>query len=143
LKIISLKLLIICFMIGFGIFFAMDIVNKGGSKQTAAETSSADVQSTPVVGPHAVNLAPTQKPKVVKTTAAQGSNLGPMTAATAREKAAEAQLKQASTEQEEQPVITLQDSFVNRITNKIGDVLRRLATAIIDTIVTLFKMILG
>jgi hypothetical protein len=135
LKIISLKLLIICFMIGFGIFFAMDVANNGLSKPTITEPQNTEMHPTPTV-----------KPKAVKTAIEQANttDLGPMTAATARQKAAEAQIKQAAAAvQEAQPVITLQDSFVNRLTNKIGDVLRRLATAMIDTIVTIFKLILG
>jgi hypothetical protein len=136
LKIISLKLLFICFMIGFGIFFAMDVANNGFSKPTITDPQDTDMQPSPTV-----------KPKTLKTAIEQEntSDLGPVTAATARLKAAEAQRKQAAAAQDEQPAptIVVQDSFVNRLTNKIGDVLRHLATAMIDTIVTLFKIILG
>jgi hypothetical protein len=122
-------------MIGFGIFFAMDVANNGLSKPTITEPQNTEIHPTATVNPKAVKTAIEQ---------ANTADLGSMTAATARLKAAEAQIKQAAAPvQEVQPVITLQDSFVNRITNKIGDILRRLATAIIDTIVTLFKMILG
>jgi hypothetical protein len=132
LKKISLKLLIICFMVGFGLFFGLDIAhNRIPSLKTTA------VQSvSPTAAP--------QKELGVKDIAVQeGVDLGPMTAATARQAQA-AQVKlQTTVQREEQPVIVLQDSFVNRLSNKIGDLFRHLASALLHFIVGFFKMILG
>jgi hypothetical protein len=120
-------------MVGFGLFFGLDVAhNRLPGLKTAA------VQSvSPTAAPH--------KELGVKDAAAQvGVDLGPMTAATARSQAQAAQLKLQTTVQgEEQPVIVLQDSLVNRLSNKIGDMFRHLASALLHIIVGFFKVILG
>jgi hypothetical protein len=133
LKNISLKLLIICFMVGFGLFFGLDVAHNRlpGLKTPAAQSVSPTAAPLKELG---VKVAAVQ----------EGADLGPMTAATARRQAQEAQVKLQTTVQgETQPVIVLQDSFVNRLSNKLGDLFRGLASALLHMIVGFFKMILG
>jgi hypothetical protein len=130
-KNISLKLLIVCFMVGFGLFFGMDIAHKRFSNSTATSIHSV---SSP---------EPTASP--AKEKVGQDDSLSPMTAATARRQAQAAQLKeQAQTAaQAEQLSIVLQDSFVNRLSNAIGNFFRHLASFLLHAVVAFFKLILG
>jgi hypothetical protein len=121
LKNISLKLLIICFMVGFGLFFGLDVAHK---RIPALKTASIQNVSPPAIKQEAV--------------------LGPMTAATARRQAETAQLQSKQTTGAiDQPVIVLEDSFVNRLSNKIGDIFRRIASVLLHVVVAFFKFILG
>jgi hypothetical protein len=129
-KNISLKLLIVCFMVGFGLFFGMDIANKRLSNSTATST-------------HSVSPGPTASP--AKGKVGQEASTGPMTAATARRQSQAAQLKEQAqaAAQAEQPLIVLQDSFVNRLSNAIGNFFRHLASFLLHAVVAFFKLILG
>jgi hypothetical protein len=127
-KNISLKLLIVCFMVGFGLFFGMDIAHKRLSNTTTIST-------------HSVSPAPTASP--TKGKLGQDATIGPMTAATARSLSQAARLKEQETAQDEQPLIVLQDSFVNRLSNAIGNFFRHLASFLLHTVVAFFKLILG
>jgi hypothetical protein len=129
LKNMSLKLLVICFMVGFGLFFGMDIAHKRLSSSTTTITHNI----TPK--PKATVIPPKEK---VEETAA----LGPMTAATARRQAQAQQLKEQAV-QDDQPSIVLKDSFVNRLSNAIGDFFRHLASFLLHAVVAFFKFILG
>jgi hypothetical protein len=132
LKNISFKLLIICFMVGFGLFFALDVAHK---KIPALNTASNQ------------NIIPTAVPRNEQGSSSaikQDGVLGPMTAATARRQTATAQLRSKQpTGVIDQPVIVLQDSFVNRLSNKIGDIFRRIASVLLHVVVGFFKFILG
>jgi hypothetical protein len=133
-KNMSVKLLVICFMLGFGLFFGMDIVHK----RTSDSAATSIQRETP---------APTSAPvkdKVEPNTTV----IGPMTAANARIQAQAAQMKQQAqqgqtTQQGTQPLIVLEDSFVNRLSNALGDFFRHLASFFIHAIVAFFKLILG
>ncbi|MEX2461770.1 MAG: hypothetical protein WD469_10840 [Paenibacillaceae bacterium] len=129
---ISVKLLVVCFMIGFGLFFGMDIVHKRLSNSTT--TFIQRETPTPTVSP--------AKGKVGQEIAV----VSPMTAATARRQAQAAQIKEKTeqaTDRAGQPVIVLRDSFVNRLSNAIGDFFRHLASFLLHAIVAFFKLILG
>jgi hypothetical protein len=126
-KKITLKLLIVCFMVGFGLFFGMDIAHKRLSNSTTTTTHSVTPEPT----------ASTTKGEV-----GQDVSLGPMTASTARRQAQAAQIKEQAA-QAEQPLIVLQDSFVNRLSNAIGDFFRHLASFLLNAVVAIFKLILG
>jgi hypothetical protein len=130
---ISFKLLIICFMVGFGLFFGLDVAHK----------RIPGLQTVPV---H--NTLATPVPQVEinpASTGEQGSGvIGPMTAATARRQAETAQLQaQQTTQTVDQPTIVLQDSFINSLTNHIGDIFRRLASVLLHVVVAFFKFLLG
>lgn len=130
-KNMSIKLLIVCFMVGFGLFFGMDIVHKRLSNPTTSMKREAPV---PASSP--------SKDKLGQDTTA----IGPMTAATARRQAQAAQMKEQqeqTAQQGMQPLIVLQDSFVNRLSNALGDFFRHLASFFIHAIVAFFKLILG
>jgi hypothetical protein len=127
-KNISLKLLIVCFMVGFGLFFGMDIAHKRLSNSTTTST-------------HSVSPEPTASP--TKGKVGQEATMGPMTAATARRQAQAASLKEQDTAQLDQPLIVLQDSFVNRLSNAIGNFFRHLASFLLHAVVAFFKLILG
>jgi hypothetical protein len=128
-KNISLKLLVICFMLGFGLFFGMDITHKRFS--TSPTTSTQNRTHAP---------AATATPANGKVE--ENTSLGPMTAATARRQAQAIQLKE-QTVQDEQPSIVLQESFVNRLSNAIGNFFRHLASFLLHAVVAFFKLILG
>ena len=131
-KNMSVKLLVVCFMVGLGLFFGMDIVHNRLSNPTTKSTE----QVTPA--PTAVP----SKDKVGQDTTA----VGPMTAATARRQAQAAQMKEQqgrTAEQVSQPLIVLQDSFVNRLSNALGNFFRHLASFFIHGIVAFLKLILG
>ncbi|QGQ95699.1 hypothetical protein EHS13_12805 [Paenibacillus psychroresistens] len=128
-KNITLKLLVICFMVGFGLFFGMDIAHKRLSSSTTATTQ---------------NITPKPKATAIpsKDKVEESASLGPMTAATARRQAQSEQLKEQAV-QDDQPSIVLKDSFVNRLTNAIGDFFRHLASFLLHAVVAFFKFILG
>jgi hypothetical protein len=129
-KNISLKLLIVCFMVGFGLFFGMDIAHKRLSNPTTT-TSTQNVSPEPTASPTKGKLG-------------QETTMGPMTAASARRLVQAARLKEQDTAQVEQPpLIVLQDSFVNRLSNAIGDFFRHLASFLLHAVVAFFKLILG
>jgi hypothetical protein len=129
-KKISLKLLIICFMVGFGLFFGVDVAQKRLSDSTTSAIHSA----TP---------KPASSPQNGGRDAITTVVTGPMTAATARRHAQQAQMKEQTAAQAEPPVIVLQDSFVNRLSNNIGDLFRHLASFLLHAVVAFFKLILG
>jgi hypothetical protein len=128
-KNLSLKLLVICFMVGFGLFFGMDIAHKRLSNSTTTST-------------HNITPKPKTTPSPTKGKVEDNASSGPMTAATARRQALADQLKEQAIE-DEQPSIVLQDSFVNRLTNAIGDFFRHLASFLLHAVVAFFKLILG
>lgn len=125
-KNITLKLLIICFMIGFGLFFGMDIAHKRMQDSTVNTVSRAGAK-------------PTATPSITEPV----STLAPMTAATARRQAQAVRLQQGAAVQSEEPLIILEDSFVNRLSNAIGEFFRHLATFLVHAVVAFFKFILG
>jgi hypothetical protein len=132
LKNISFKLLIICFMVGFGLFFGLDVAHK---RIPALKTAS--IQNVLTTASPRNEVDPVSEIK-------QEDILGTMTAATARRQAEMAQLQSKQTTQAiVQPAIVLQDSFVNRLTNKIGDILRGIASVLLHVVVAFFKFILG
>ncbi|MDB5056214.1 MAG: hypothetical protein JWM44_4264 [Bacilli bacterium] len=134
-KNITLKMLIISFMIGFGIFFGFDIATRGNAHN---EVSAVNVSTNTAQNESPVNLV-----------SEPSATIKPMTAATARQQAIIAQAAMIAKEQaklkqqQAEPDLVLRDSFLNRLSNKIGDVLRRLGSGILHAIVGLFKLILG
>jgi hypothetical protein len=52
-------------------------------------------------------------------------------------------LQSKETRQIDQPAIVLQDSFVNRLSNQIGDIFRRIASVLLHVVVAFFKFVLG
>jgi hypothetical protein len=132
-KNISMKLLIICFMIGFGLFFGVDIAQKRLSNSTTTAIHNATPK--PVSSP--------QNGEGDAITAHDTVVTGPMTAATARRHAQAVQIKEQTAAQAAPPVIVLQDSFVNRLSNTIGDLFRHLASFLLHAVVAFFKMILS
>jgi hypothetical protein len=132
-KNISLKLLIICFMVGFGLFFGVDVAQKrlSNSTTTAVQIATPKPTLSPANGESA---AITAQDTVVT---------GPMTAATARRHAQSVQVKDQGAAQAPPPVIVLQDSFVNRLSNQIGDLFRHTASFLLHAVVAFFKLILG
>jgi hypothetical protein len=114
------------------LFFGMDIVHK----RTSDSATTSIQHETPA--PASAQIKDEVEPN---TTA-----IGPMTAATARRQAQAAQIKEQqeqTTQQGTQPLIVLEDSFVNRLSNALGDFFRHLASFFIHAIVAFFKLILG
>jgi hypothetical protein len=130
-KNISFKLLIICFMIGFGLFFGLDVAHKRIPGMQTASIQNVLPAASPRNG-----LGPASAIK-------QEEIIGPMTAATARRQAETAQLQSKQTTPIDQPGIVLQDSFVNRLSNTIGDIFRGIASVLLHAVVAFFKFLLG
>lgn len=120
-KAVSGKWLLILFVIGFGIFFGLDAASRGimriqGPLPAASpQAASAPAQGT---GPLSPASRPTPAPSPqVKAKAVQGKA------------------------QPQQPVMAVEESSVNHLSNKIGDVLRRGAILIMGFVVSLFDAI--
>lgn len=142
----SFKMIVICFVVGFGLFFALDVATNGAGKSSMNDTSSVSAFSASSVGDDSA-----------------ASTAEPMNAANARLQAALALVKQLEDEQakakqqtiakqqvqstqstnQPNPIPAPQNSFINRLSNKIGDVMQRMAAGVIHVLVALFRLVLG
>ena len=155
----TFRMLIICFALGFGLFFALDVATNGMDKTVnGAKDSVSETANPSPVGDAATQGASGQAAgQRTQPSSSTDSTTEPMTAANARLQAAIAQVKQLEAEQAKEveqsqlkqnttqpaPMPIPEDSFVNRLSNKIGDVLRRMALGVIHLFVALFKLVLG
>lgn len=116
------KVLLILFVIGFGIFFGLDTASRGiGRIQGPVPAPGSTAQTSPAngTGPLSPAARPTPAP-TPQVKAVQGK---------------------AQPQQQQQPVMTVEESFVNHLSNKIGDALRRGAILVIGFLVSIFDAI--
>lgn len=171
-KIFSFKVFAICFMMGFGIFFALDVANKGmeplhppakESKSQSTAVPAAAAMAAPrttgampaiitTAAPGTKGVLPATTPGAqAKESKQQQSTVSPaptarsgVTAATAREAAAADAVKAVAVKNPSSaPPVVLQESFFNRLSNGIGGLLRSVAEATVRFVVSIFASILG
>ena len=116
------KLGILVFLLAFAVFYGLDLANRGMERvQGQPEAKTAEAKASPdASAPKAVSLKPTSAAH---------------TAVQVKESPAQAKAK------EPVPEIVVRESFVNHLSNRIGDALRRGARALMGLVVSLFDSV--
>ncbi|WP_409341381.1 hypothetical protein [Paenibacillus sp. MBLB4367] len=124
-KPISIKLLLALFAAGFGIFFGVDVATRG-IERINGPIDAVEAQAGPKTAQASPAAAASQpKPK-------------PDQAAPAKPAQGQPQIDKAAKQQ-----AVIEESAVNRVSNGIGDLLRRAANVCLKVIVSLFEAIFG
>ncbi|RAV21807.1 hypothetical protein [Paenibacillus contaminans] len=125
-KPVSIKLLLALFAAGFGIFFGVDVATRGIERINGPIDAAASV---------AQMEAKTAQPLPASGAQAGQPKTKPDTAAV---KTAQGQEQPAGKQQ-----AVIEESAVNRVSNGIGEVLRRAANVCLKVIVSVFEAIFG
>lgn len=132
------KIMILFLMLGFGVFLGMDVATRGldqikGQAVRTDSTVRSEVKSIPTMGTTSQKVA--QQTQVTKSTTGQSVQ---STQAVKTTKATE----QPAAVSRPQQAATLQVSFINRLSNRTGDAIRRLAYGSMQGVTSFFQRVI-
>lgn len=132
------KIMILFLMLGFGVFLGMDVATRGldqikGQAVRTDSTVRSEVESIPTMGTTSQKVA--QQTQVTKSTTGQSVQ---STQAVKTTKATE----QPAAVSRPQQAATLQVSFINRLSNRTGDAIRRLAYGSMQGVTSFFQRVI-
>lgn len=132
-KPLSLKLLLACFAAGFGIFFGVDVATRGiervNGPMDAVQAAQQPAQSV---------QASAREPQPGAKGAPAGQKTPAASPAAAKQDAAVSKDSGAAKQQ-----AMIEESAVNRVSNGIGDFLRRISSVLLKLAVSVFESIFG
>jgi hypothetical protein len=147
------KIILLFLLIGFGVFLGMDVATRGldqikGQAVRVDSTVRGEVESVPTMSTTSQKVA--QQAQVTKSTTPQ--QLAQQTQVTKSTTGQSVQSAQAvkTTKATEQPAAvsrpqqaaTLQVSFINRLSNRTGDAIRRLAYGSMQGVTSFFQRVI-
>lgn len=146
------RLLVVLFLLGFTMFFGLDLATRGmervqGPREEASKPASVAHQpeSRPSVAPAGTG----KTASATKAGEAQGvkANGGKASAPPAKSTSAPGTVKKASAASADQvtagPIGQVEESFMNHLCNRIGDALQKGAKALISLVVSVFDSVIN
>ena len=150
------KMMVLFLMLGFGVFFGLDVATRGldqlkGQAASADSTVRGEGASVPAMSTTSQQLP--QQTQTTKSTTSQQppqqtqtnrSTIGQSTqsAQSARAVSVTKTTEQPAAVSRPQQAATLKVSFINRLSNRAGDALRRLAYGLMKAVTSFFQGVL-
>lgn len=135
------KMMVLFLMLGFGVFLGLDVATRGldqikGQAAGADSTLRSEVASVPAMSTTSQKVA--QQTQVTRSATGHSTQSAQSAQTVSVTKATE----QPATVNRPQQAATLKVSFINRLSNRAGDALRRLAYGLMKAVTSFFQGVL-